>query len=308
MPCSNPMYAVRMGDKFKFVGAVQSDPTMSKAKYMFSSEEKFIILPCGQCVGCRLERSRSWAIRCSLEKQLHKDSCFLTLTYDDEHLPRDYSLHKEHLTNFFKRLRFNESIKFRYFACGEYGDLYSRPHYHVILFGYRPDDLVPVGQSMGNILYTSPKILKAWQNQGYVSLGEVTFESCAYTARYIMKKITGDKAEEYYHGREPEYVVMSRRPGIAHDWLLKYDGDVYPNDYVVVRGDIKTKPPRYFDNLYAQLYGEGALEEIKSERFGEQVKSFNRNLDEFTLSRMVTKGRIKEIKNLLLKRSLDERL
>ena len=306
MPCSNPMYAVRVGDQYKFVGAVQGDP-IAKRKYMFDSSERFIILPCGQCAACRLEKSRSWAIRCELEKQMHDESCFITLTYDDEHLPRDLSLHKEDLTNFFKRLRKNEKIKFRYYACGEYGDTNFRPHFHIILYGWRPDDLVQVGMSGQFPLYSSEKIAKAWQFRGFNWIGEVTFESAAYVARYVMKKITGPAAEDHYAGRLPEYTVMSRRPGIGHDWLLKYDQDVYPNDFVVNRNGVKSKPPRFFDNLYAQLYGQGALEEIKSERFVKQVADFNRNLEEYSLQRMVTKGRIKEIKNKkYLKRGLDE--
>lgn len=304
--CINPMYAIKLGDKYKFVSAV-TDSCLKDSKYLFSTVGKYKILPCGQCYQCRLERSRDWACRCILEAQMHKDNCFVTLTYDDAHLPSDYGLQKMDLTNFFKRLRYNTGVKLRYFACGEYGDLYSRPHYHICIFGYRPKDLQLIAQNCGVNLYTSQEILKAWQGRGFVSIGDVTFESAAYVARYVMKKVTGDRAEEHYQGREPEYVVMSRRPGIAASWFEKYSEDVYPNDYLVVRDSIKCKPPRYFDSLYDVYYGEGAIESIKAEREAKSIRKFNRNLDEYTLSRMITKARVCQLKGKQLKRSLDER-
>lgn len=304
--CINPMYAIKLGDKYKFVSAV-TDSCLKDSKYLFSTVGKYKILPCGQCYQCRLERSRDWACRCILEAQMHKENCFVTLTYDDAHLPSDYGLQKMDLTNFFKRLRKNTGAKLRYFACGEYGDLYSRPHYHICIFGYRPDDLQLIAQNRGVNLYTSQEILKAWQGRGFVSIGDVTFESAAYVARYVMKKVTGDRAEEHYQGREPEYVVMSRRPGIAASWFEKYSEDVYPNDYLVVRNNIKCKPPRYFDSLYDVYYGEGAIESIKAEREVKSIRKFNRNLDEFTLSRMITKARVCQLKGKQLKRTLDER-
>ena len=84
-------------------------------------------------------------------------------------------------------------------------------------------------------LYTSNLLSSLWPF-GLHSIGDVSFESCAYVARYIMKKVTGDMSESHYHGRKPEYITMSRRPGIGHDWLLKYKDDVYPNDYIIIRG------------------------------------------------------------------------
>lgn len=208
-----------------------------------------VLVPCGQCIGCRLEKSRQWAIRCVHEATLHEKNCFVTLTYNPQNLPPNGSLDKRALTLFFKRLRkkFGEGI--RYFACGEYGEQLQRPHYHVIFFGFEPSDLKPWSYKHGNILYRSPSIEKLWPF-GFSTIGNVTFESCAYVARYVTKKITGDMAEEHYKGREPEYVVMSRRPGIGRGWLEKYASDVYPHDYVVIRNGIKCKPPKYYDKIF----------------------------------------------------------
>ena len=215
-------------------------------------------IPCGQCIGCRLEKSRQWAIRCSLESQLYQNSYFLTLTYDDEHLPKSGSLVPDDLQKFLKKLRryleyHGSDKKIRFFACGEYGDNFLRPHYHAIIFNLDISDLKRFSTSFsGDIYYTSETINQIWKN-GYVIIGEVTFESCAYVARYVTKKMTGSQADFYYEGRQPEFVRMSRRPGIGSAWLDQYKSDVYPHDYIVIRDGIKVKPPKYFDKLFESI-------------------------------------------------------
>lgn len=214
-----------------------------------------ISIPCGQCIGCRLEKSRQWAIRCSLESQLYENSYFLTLTYDDEHLPKTGSLVPDDLQKFLKKLRryieyHGSDKKIRFFACGEYGENFQRPHYHAIIYNLDIPDLKRFSTSFnGDIYYTSETINQIWKN-GYVIIGQVTFESCAYVARYVTKKITGAQADEHYNGREPEFVRMSRRPGIGSAWLDLYKNDVYPHDYIVIRDGLKVKPPKYFDKLF----------------------------------------------------------
>src|SRR3954449_8205389 len=94
------------------------------------SGEKFS-LPCGQCIGCRLERSRQWAMRCVHENKMHPRSSFVTLTYDDKNIPPAGSLSKRDFQLFMKRLRKSQSNPLRFFACGEYGETTHRPHYHV---------------------------------------------------------------------------------------------------------------------------------------------------------------------------------
>src|SRR6185436_16893236 len=130
----------------------------------------------------------------------------------------------------------------RYFHCGEYGEQLGRPHYHALLFNYDFDDKRFFSQRGGNSVYTSDKLSRLWGN-GFSVIGEVTFDSAAYVARYVMKKVTGVRAEEHYQGRRPEYTTMSRRPGIGKGWYEKFKTDVYPRDRVVVRG-VHTRPPR----------------------------------------------------------------
>lgn len=216
----------------------------------FDRNVGFVDLPvtvsCGRCVGCRLERSRQWAVRCVHEAQMHDANCFLTLTYDDEHLPEDGSLDVKHWQDFAKRMR-KRGIKFRYFHCGEYGEENARPHYHAAIFGYGfHGDRKPWIQSRENTLYRSALLEGLW-TYGHSSIGELTFQSAAYVARYVMKKVTGDQAEDHYQGRKPEYTTMSRRPGIGATWLAKFKNDVYPNDQVISNGR-PAKPPKFYDS------------------------------------------------------------
>lgn len=217
-----------------------------------------ISLPCGQCVGCRLERSRQWAMRCLHEASLYDRNCFITLTYSEEKCPLDGSLNYSHFQNFMKRLRFKYGRNIRFYMCGEYGPLHGRPHYHACLFNHDFSDreLWKTTQS-GSKLYRSAELEQLWPD-GFSSVGEVNFESAAYVARYIMKKITGDMAKIAYASTDPEtgeitfatpeFNHMSLKPGIGARWLEKYCEDVFPVDYIVVRG-IKMKPPKYYDKL-----------------------------------------------------------
>jgi len=217
-----------------------------------------ITVPCGQCVGCRLERSRQWAMRCLHEKQLHRHNCFVTLTYDNDHLPEGGSLVKRDLQLFMKRLRERFGAGIRFYACGEYGDETSRPHYHALLFNHDFSDRKLVRESKSkNSLFSSKECDLVW-GQGNAIIGDVTFDSAAYVARYIMKKITGDDAAEHYSrvspdGRVysvlPEFTVMSRRPGIGLGWFEKYGSHVYELDSVVINGR-EVRPPRYYDTKF----------------------------------------------------------
>lgn len=234
-----------------------------KRSVVFSAREGFhdqrVDLPCGQCVGCRLERSRQWAMRCVLEASLYDDNAFITLTYSDENLPRGGSLVVSDFQKFMKRLRFEFSdSKIRFFHCGEYGERLGRPHYHACLFGFDFPDKAYWRTVRDQKYFRSEKLERLWP-QGQSMIGNVTFESAAYVARYITKKITGVMADEYYSAidsatgevfdKKPEYVTMSRRPGIGKIWFEKFSSDVYPKDFVTMRG-VKMRPPRFFASQY----------------------------------------------------------
>ena len=230
-----------------------------KRSIVFAAREAYtdlkVDIPCGQCMGCRLERSRQWAIRCLHEASLYEDNAFVTLTYSDDKLPLHNSLQKSDYQKFMKRLRKRfPDRKIRFFHAGEYGEKLSRPHYHACLFNFDFPDKKLYKTSNSNKLFTS-KILESLWPHGISITGDVTFESAAYVARYITKKILGPMAENFYthtdeHGEvhpiQPEYVTMSRRPGIGKPWLDKYKTDVFPHDFVVVRGK-KMKVPKFYE-------------------------------------------------------------
>lgn len=248
MPCYYPMRGERSSTGVRIIGS-----------YRHGEKAGWISLPCGRCIGCRLEHSRQWATRIMFESQLHDSSAFITLTYNDENLPFPPSLNYKHFQDFMKRLR-KRFGKVRFYMCGEYGDINLRPHYHAALFGvdFAGDRQLYRVTDSGHNIYISDDLASLWPF-GFSSVCELNFDTAAYISRYVTKKITGDAAKAHYsftdaetgevYDRVPEFAHMSLKPGIGGEWFEKFNKDVYDgHDYVVIRGH-KCKPPRYFDKL-----------------------------------------------------------
>jgi hypothetical protein len=260
-------------------------------------------LPCGQCVGCRLEKSRQWGIRIACEaaylwEELNLPSTFVTLTYDEQHLPMYGSLVPQHFQNFIKRLRRHTGEKVRYYGSGEYGTTcpkhgikecpacggIQRPHYHAIILGYGFPDKYYVGDREGYPIYESDLLGNVW-DKGFHEIGQAEFQSAAYCARYIMKKQTGPGADPDHYMRydpltdawnevEPEFSYMSKRPGIGSLWLGFYWDDVYPSDEMPIPGrGIWGTPPKYYDELVEKWDLDANLSELKEKRRREMAKS-----------------------------------
>lgn len=273
----------------------------SNGKYplVFSPREGFsdkpIDVPCGQCVGCRLERSRQWAVRCMHEASLYENNVFITLTYSDDFLPYDQSLDVRHFQLFMKRLR-KKFPGVRFYHCGEYGGQTGRPHYHAILFNCDFPDKKIFSVRNGNRVYTSQVLNDIW-GMGLTEIGSVTFQSAAYVARYIMKKVTGEFSDDAYQWllpngeivqRKPEYTTMSRKPGIGKGWYDKYSSEVYPLDRVLVRGSV-SKPPRFYDS-HLEVDDPAMFRDVKISRVLNAKKILDNSDD-----RMLTKLKHKEI-------------
>ncbi len=243
MACFSPLDGYRS----KTVGA------SGKRSIVFSVHDGFhdrpVSVPCGQCVGCRLEKSRQWAMRCVHEASLYDDNCFITLTYDEDSLPAGGSLDKKAFPKFMKRLRkkFSDQ-RIRFYHAGEYGDTFGRPHYHALLFNFDfPDKYL--WSSRGDYpVWRSDLLVSLWPF-GQSEIGSVSFDSAAYVARYVMKKVTGAKAAEYYGDMQPEYATMSRRPGIGKKWFDEFKSEVYASDSVVMSGKL-VKPPHFYDGQF----------------------------------------------------------
>ncbi len=278
MPCFSPLKGFRaMG------GGIVFSRSMSMGLPM--------AVPCGQCIGCRLERSRQWAVRCMHEASLYEDNCFVTLTYSDDFLPPGGSLRKRDFQLFMKRLRKHFTGRtIRFYHCGEYGENTFRPHYHALLFNLEFPDKV-LWSERGSFSVFRSGVLESLWPFGQSEIGTVTFESAAYVARYITKKITGPLAEDHYRvvdsctgefvDRTPEYSTMSLRPGIGRGWYEKFKSDVYPSDEVISRG-VGCRPPAYYDSLlYKEDSDVAAL--VKRKRL------FKRNLEDCTPERLAVR-------------------
>lgn len=249
MPCFHPLTAWKSANlQEDFNALTKKHRLVFKADLGFPNTKTEIA--CGQCAGCRLDKARAWAIRCVHEASLHKENCFLTLTYNDNNLPDGGSLNVRDIQLFLKRLR-KKCGPFRFFQCGEYGELLNRPHHHILLFGLNFPDKLLFRSGKENKLYSSATVSALW-TYGFHSIGELTFDSACYCARYVLKKFTGDSKDEYYQGRKPEYITMSRRPGIATEWYNRYKSDIYNHDKCVVKGQFIARPPSFYDRMYEQ--------------------------------------------------------
>lgn len=223
-----------------------------KSSGLKSIDKLVIKLPCGRCVECQRKRSAEWASRCLLEAREYKDNCIVTLTYRET----DGILHKRDYQLFLKRLRkkiFPQKIK--YFCAGEYGKKGARPHFHIIIFGYRPKDLIlQTRDGIGTQLYSSRELESLW-GHGFISVGDLSYKSCLYSAKYLQKSVY-DKCKK--EGIQPPFLAMSK--GIAANAAYKVDYNV---DRIYINGKAYI-PPRYFDKLQER---EGVdLSEVKEKR------------------------------------------
>ena len=256
---------------------------------------------------------------------------FVTLTFNKKHLPWDGSVSKETHQKFIRALRDRlreRGIGIRYYMCGEYGeDEYvqyqktdgsfgrvrvgpGRPHYHYLIFGYDFPDKYDWKEHRGHRYYRSPELEKIW-TQGHSIIGHVTPETAAYTARYVLKKQTGELADDHYTriivGRdepvpiEPEFCLMSLKPGIGQRWFEKYGrSDIYDSgDFVVINGK-KYTTPKYYDRLLKDL-DERELMRVKSERRNKaEVRK-----EHATWQRLETREELSTIRSKKLKRGYE---
>ena len=209
---------------------------------------------------------------------------------------------------FMKRLRKRFGAGIRLYGCGEYGEKFGRPHYHVCLFNFEPPDKRLHTVRDNNKLYTS-EILDSLWGMGFTLTGDVTFQSSAYVARYIMKKINGPTATTHYENvdtetgeifkRSPEFPMMSRMPGIGKKWYEKYKSDVYPDDFVVIRGK-KMRVPRFYDRQY-EITDPGDYNRMK----GKRLRHAKQYAEDQSPERLKVRETVQSAKTKNLKRDLD---
>jgi len=300
MPCYSPIIGYR---------SRTINPT-GKRSIVFNRSNGFsdleVKLPCGQCIGCRIEKSRQWAIRCCHEAQTHESNCFVTLTYSDENLPYGGALDKEHLQKFFKRLR-RSLGKFRYFASGEYGDASNRPHYHCLIFGidFSFDRREHSKNDQGDQYYISETLDEIW-GMGNCLISNFSYQTAAYTARYVMKKLGGSMADSYIRANlatgqfvevPKEFAIMSLKPGIGSKWFDQFSTDVFPSDYLVHQGKKHSVPRYYTDKL--KKGDEIAHKAIKGKRKKSMLDDKDSTPDRLYTREVVKKSQISQLKRKL---------
>ena len=235
---------------------------------------------------------------------MHEHNCFITLTFSPEELAKrnnPQSLDVSEFQRFMKRLR-KKYGKVRFFHCGEYGEQNKRPHYHALLFGVDFSDRQLFSQRNGVRLYVSDNLSKLWP-YGFSTIGDVTFESAAYCARYVMKKVRGEGSQDHYMWTDmetgevnpvkPEYATMSRKPGIGKTWFDKYKSDVFPNDYCVIRGH-EVRPPRYYETLLSEEELKAVKEKRKKDA-PEVYEHYDERMDRLWVSQLVKEEALKRL-------------
>ncbi|WNK13891.1 MAG: replication initiator protein [Microvirus sp.] len=280
MRCYHPLKAFRTSSGVSFSELARDDHVGD------------IELPCGQCIGCRERRASEWTLRVMHEATCHDTSCFVTLTYSPEHLPPGGTLDHRHFQLFMKRLRkrFGPS---RFYMCGEYGPLDSRPHYHAVLFGvdFRSTWRHAGKSRSGSIFYSSSTLTSLW-GLGICSVQPLTRETAGYCARYILKKQLGRNAsydlvdsDGVVTPRRPEYAAMSLKPGIGAEWFHKFSSDVLSGDSVVADGAEK-RVPRYYDKLSKRMGVEADLVAMQRAERG------RRTVEDSTPERLAVRERV----------------
>lgn len=243
MPCYYPLAAWRSHTKNPETGkyGIQFTPPKHKVK-----EPEPINLPCGKCIGCLADQSMMWSVRAYHESTEHVKNCFLTLTYNDENLPPDHKISKEDLQKFFKRLR--HKYKFRYLACGEYGETTRRPHYHALIFG---EDFKQFDYQLtiDDKNYINTQVRDIW-GQGNILINPMELGSIMYTCGYVHKKLGDDDC----------FRLASRRPAIGKNWFEKYWPELSRDGYCVIEGRKFNIPKRYIE------WKEDEFEEVKKLR------------------------------------------
>lgn len=351
MGCTSPLYRVPIGSSnwYKLTekdrGRLRNHGVIFKyadldvyRDYPGFNMDDVQVLRCGQCTDCRLASSRDWAIRCSLEAEMHEFNYFITLTYDNLNIPRgefidfkgdlyDSNLCRRDVQLFIKSYREwertqNNNIGIKVFYCGEYGDLNGRPHYHLCVFGSSEIPDLQFSFKRGSYdYYKSKKIESFWSSiltcedcsvkvlRGFVDITDLSFDSAAYTARYVMKKQKGKIAsdfKEYYETLDPSerpelrlqpFIGMSLKPGIASEYYEKHKFQIREEDLVKYHKKyelFKSKPPRYFDRLFDREDHEGFLKLSRKRKLaGIAARSLKRSLtSEDDLSRMQREERM----------------
>lgn len=266
MSCEHPNVFLDFGMKANGKRILKMFPksrpaSLESLRYTYGKDH-VLLIPCGKCPSCIKSYRRQWAIRCEAEARLHDFSCFITLTYDEDHDPGH--LVKDHLRSFIKALR-NRGHRLRYFGCGEVSPA-GRAHYHIILFGYFPSDCKPICKSKSGFwLYKSKYIDDLW-SKGLCTIQEFDNAVAGYVAGYVDKKLPDQSG----------FLLMSNRPGIGYGYFRKHLDDLLQSDNFISKNGFIASLPRYVDKIADQCFYD--ISDLKYKRQRKAVEYTNSNL------------------------------
>lgn len=352
MTCYKPLIRVadltkwetaKDGHRFHPAKVISTDRLENYWQTFSMGHYKYEQINCGNCIGCRIDKSREWANRGYLESLYYNQNYFVTLTYDDNHKPYvdeittsegiTYTdqdgiewngiLKLEDLQNFMKRLRskmarkYKQKTRIRMMACGEYGTEKQRPHYHLIIFNLQlpADSFYNPRVNWENNIYYQNKIIEECWTDGISNIAEANWETMAYTARYITKKINGNQSEDLYamKGQRKEFFVASNRPGIANKYYEQNKEKIYKNDQIMIqnnKGVHYVKPPDYFDKLY-KAENPKAYEQLQKRRKKENLDKLKLKQQQTSLTtweQLQVEEETKKQKTSALKRNFEREL
>lgn len=310
MGCNKPLIRFYNPDNKEISGQVYTlarfnelgkKPDGSNYKYEdLMYNRRVMLIPCGKCIGCRIMQREDWTTRIEMEARMYpkNEVWFITLTYDDEHIPGMITATGEILRKvqytwkpgeekprsvqilyypdiqlFLKKLR--KKYKIRYFCAGEYGEKTARPHYHMILYGWKPTDLKSIYKKRCNGYFTSQEMENMWGN-GQIQIAQAVPETYRYVAGYVTKKmyeIDGKKANVYYDlGQTKPFAKMSLKPGIGDAWYEEHKEEIWKTGYIQCTSGKRARIPRYYEKKM-EAENPTRLWEIKRERQAKIIES-----------------------------------
>lgn len=289
MPCFRPV-------------AAWQPPDGGSLQFREKADHREIEIPCGQCIGCRVQRQQMWAFRCLAEASQHRDNWFATLTYRPEDLPVQGSLCHRHWQLFAKRVR-RSLGSFRYLMCGEYGEQNLRPHYHALLFGLSVPDAHHFGVRRGYPIFRSERLTKLW-GLGHVELGTVTAESARYCATYVLKDARPPEVLDEFTGELVQltrpYGRMSLRPGLGDAWIRRYYPEVFAHG-VCYANDKQFVIPKRFKHILEDIDPQ-AFEQLKCTAIAKAQSRHDNSADRLAVREQVAlsnRARYKENRDAL---------
>lgn len=284
--CLFPQKVIKYNVYDKLTGEVKTqlkfgrqDSIQNIYNNMIYNEKEIIDVPCGRCIECLQDKSKEWSYRILCESLQYKQNCMITLTYKNT----NGELCKRDLQLFLKRLRKKlYPRKIRFFACGEYGSKGLRPHYHIIIFNFCPNDLKPLYFENDYVVYNSKFISDVW-SLGFISVMFLNPYNTKYVSKYLQK------LNNYKEKKVKPFLVMSNRPGIGYNYFVKNLDSLLFDDRLYYNGNFIRLPRYVLKIAQRNLKDITELKDNRMLRYNLRKDYVNLDLKRYKLSKYFTK-------------------